>query len=113
MKGAAFVTLIYAILIFIGGILGHIKAGSTTSFITAIVASVLLILSAIGMFKDHLLPCYFGILVIFALDAFFTYRWLLTMKFMPGGLMTLISLAALIIVVLLVRKHLKMQRKRR
>lgn len=113
MKTAAWITFIYGILILIGGIIGHVQSGSTASLVTGIAAGVLLLLAAVGMFRDHLFPCYFGIILIFALDAFFTYRWLLTMNFLPAGLMSLISLVVLIAVVLLIRKHLKQQRKQR
>lgn len=113
MKAAAWVTFFYAILILIGGVFGHLKAASSASFITAVVAGALLVLASIGMYKDHLFPCYFGIILIFILDAFFTYRWLLTMQFFPNGMLSILSLIVLVVVVLLVHQHLKLQQKRK
>ena len=113
MRAAAWITLIYGLFILMGGIIGHLKAASTTSLVVGIIASVLIFFSAFGMLKDHLFPCYFGIIFMLFLDAFFTYRWLLTMRFFPPGMMALLSLVTLIAVVLLVRKHLRRESKSR
>jgi uncharacterized membrane protein (UPF0136 family) len=113
MKAAAWITLFYGILILIGGIIGHIQAASTASLITGIVFGVLLFFSALGMFKDHLFPCYLALLMIILLDAFFTFRWLLTFQFIPAGLLSLVSFVTLVIVALLVRNHLQAQRNKK
>lgn len=112
MKIAAWITLIYGFLLIIGGIIGYIQAASTISLIMGICFSILIFLAAIGMFKDRLLPCYLGIILILILDAFFTYRWLFTFKFFPAGLMSIISMIALIAVAILVRNHLRGERNK-
>lgn len=111
MKKAALITFVYALIIFAGGLVGHLKAKSTVSLIMGIIYGILLIFAAIGMYKDKLLPTYFGLILILMLDAFFTYRWLISFQFMPAGLMTLISIAALLAVVLLVKNHLQNPKK--
>ncbi len=78
-----------------------------------IVFGALLIISAVGMFKDQLLPTYFGLILVLMLDAFFTYRWMITFSFVPAGVMTIISVIVLISLVLLIRKHLNNPRKNR
>ena len=110
MKKAAWVTFFYALIILIGGIMGHAKAASAASLVTGLVFGILLFLSAIGMYKDHLFPAYCGIVFIFLLDAFFIYRWLYTLSFFPAGILSLLSFAVLVAVVILIRNHLKAQR---
>lgn len=107
MKAASWITLIYGIFIFLGGLMGHIKAGSTVSLVSGAVFGVLLVLASFGMFRDHLLPAYFSLILTLLLDAFFTYRWLLTFQFMPSGLMSVITLGVLIVLLVLLRSHLK------
>lgn len=87
--------------------MGHIKAGSTVSLISGSVFGLLLVLASFGMFRDHLLPAYFSLILTLILDAIFTYRWLLTFKFMPSGLMSLITLGVLIALLVLLRSYLK------
>ena len=107
MKAASWITLIYGIFIILGGLMGHIKSASTVSLVTGSLFGLFLVLASFGMFRDHLLPSYFALIITLILDAFFTYRWLLTFKFMPSGLMSLISLGVLIALLVLLRSHLK------
>ena len=107
MKAASWITLIFGILIFLGGLMGHVKAASTVSLVTGSVFGLFLVLASFGMFRDHLLPAYFALILTLILDAVFTYRWLLTFKFMPSGLMSLISFGVLIALLVLLRSHLK------
>lgn len=109
MKAASWITLLYGIFIFLGGLMGHIKAGSTASLISGVSFGVLLVLAAFGMFRDHLLPAYFALILTLVLDAIFTYRWLLTFKFMPSGLMSLLTLGVLAALLVLLKNHLRSQ----
>ena len=113
MKTAAWITLFYGLMILVGGVIGHMKAASTPSLITGTIFGILLLMSAVGMFKDKLFSAYLAVILTLILDAFFTYRWLLTFKFMPSGLMTLISIGVLIAIAILIRNHLKTQRNHR
>ncbi|MDN3506446.1 MAG: TMEM14 family protein [Simkaniaceae bacterium] len=112
MKTPAWITFIYGIIILLGGFMGYTQAASTTSLIMGLVFGVLLLIAAGGMLKNHLLPAYFGIILILLLDAFFTYRWLFTFQFIPAGLLSIISTIVLIAVVLLIRKHLEDERNK-
>ena len=107
MKTASWITLIYGLLVLTGGIMGFVKASSRVSLIAGGLFGILLIVSSFGMMKDHLLPAYFSLIVVLILDAFFTYRWLITFKWMPAGLMAVISLGVLVSLVFLLKNHLK------
>lgn len=103
MKIAAWITIIYALIVLAGGIMGYIKAHSTASVVMGSIFGLLLLLSALGMLGHIYLAAYLAILLTLALDAFFTYRWLLSFKFMPSGLMSIVSLVVLIALTYLVK----------
>lgn len=109
MKLAGWITLIYGVLVLLGGIMGHLKAGSAASLVAGGIFGILLIISSFGVMRDHLLPTYFALILILILDAFFTYRWLLSFQFMPSGFMTLITLAVLVALIVLLRGNFKGQ----
>lgn len=92
----AVIVLIYAILILVGGIIGHAKAASLASLISGIVFGLLLLGCAIALFAKKRWGVYASLVVTFVLDGFFTYRFLKTHVFMPAGLLSLISLVVLI-----------------
>lgn len=96
MQIAGWITLLYGIIILLGGIMGHVKAASKASLIMGLICGALLIGASILIFRKIPMGFLIALILTFALDAFFTYRFFITMKFMPAGLMSIISLAALI-----------------
>jgi uncharacterized membrane protein (UPF0136 family) len=100
MKKLSLLVLIYGVLILIGGIIGHIKAGSQPSLVMGIAMSVLLLLSSFAMYKEKKFGYYAAIVLAFFLDAFFSYRFTITHSFFPAGFMSLVSLAVLIMLLL-------------
>jgi uncharacterized membrane protein (UPF0136 family) len=92
-----YIVALYGLLILIGGIIGHIKAGSNASLVMGVVFGLLLLLSSGGMFSKKYFKkgVYFALVLTLILDAFFTYRFLTTMKFMPAGLLVLVSLGVI------------------
>lgn len=107
MKSAGLITLIYGLLLLVGGLMGRLKAASTASLVTGVGFGLLAIVLSIGIFKRSLFSAYFALILTFLLDAFFTYRLLLTMKFMPSGLMAIISTIVLIAQALLIKKSVQ------
>lgn len=113
VKIASWIVLFYGLMIFFGGIMGYMMAGSIASFIWGTISGILLITASIGMFKNRLIPAYFAIILTLLLDAFFTYRFLYTFKFFPPGIMAFISLVVLIAIVLLLRRGLSRPRRKK
>ena len=107
MKSVGVITLLYVILVLVGGIMGYIKAASTASLISGVSCGLVAILLSIGIFKKRLFSAYLAILLTLGLDAFFTYRLLLTMKFMPAGIMALLSTTVLLAQAILIKKDLQ------
>ena len=84
---------IYIVLLLAGGFVGFLKAGSKASIITSSIFSVLLALCALG----KLGPAYVADIILAVLLLVFGMRFSKKRKFMPGGMllvMTALALAA-------------------
>jgi uncharacterized membrane protein (UPF0136 family) len=84
---------VYIVLLIAGGVAGFLKAGSKVSLITSVVFALALALFATGVMPwprgaDVLL----GLLLIV-----FIVRYVKTKKFMPAGMLILVTAAALIL----------------
>ena len=82
---------IYIVLLVAGGLFGFLKAGSKMSLMTSLLFAVLLSLCAIGTIKE---PIVVDVLLLVLL-VFFGMRFAKKKKFMPGGLMSVLSIATL------------------
>jgi len=85
--------------------MGYLMAGSTASVVMGSISGFLLILSALGMMGKLTSLAHLALIITFILDAFFTYRWILSMKFMPSGLMSIISTIVLVVLAILVKSR--------
>jgi uncharacterized membrane protein (UPF0136 family) len=82
---------IYIILLVAGGLAGFLKAGSKMSLLMSLAFAAALSLCAIRVLRPILLA---DILLLFLL-IFFGWRFAKGRKFMPAGLMTLLTVVAL------------------
>lgn len=84
---------VYIVLLFAGGMVGFLKAKSKASLIMSTAFAAVLILCQLRMIPvSHLAD----IVLIFLL-IFFTVRFSKSRKFMPNGLMSIITFIALIL----------------
>ncbi len=81
---------VYIALIMAGGLMGLIKAGSKASLIASSIFSILL-----ALFALNVLPFQYCWIVVLVLVLFFGKRFLKGRKFMPSGLMAVLSLIVL------------------
>ncbi len=86
---------IYIVLLLAGGLIGFLKAGSKVSLITSAVSAALLILTAIPGLFGATLARGLADAIMAALLVVFAIRLAKTRKFMPSGLMLVITGAAL------------------
>gem|GEM_PF-3004493 len=102
----AYLIFFYAIFILIGGIAGYFKASSLSSLSVAISCTSLLFMALWGFCKKKRwgMPLAFGTTLL--LDLIFNYRFLLTFKFLPSGLLSLVSLVVLIFFYLYIKNPL-------
>ena len=86
---------IYIVLLLVGGLIGFFKAKSKVSLIMSSIFAALLILTAVpGILDDRFARNAANILMA-ALLVVFAMRLAKTKKFMPSGLMLIVTIAAL------------------
>jgi len=94
---ASKVLWIYIILLLVGGLIGFFKAKSKVSLITSAVFAAILILAAIpGILDAHFARNLINIIMALLLVVF-AVRLAKTKKFMPSGLMLVITVVALLL----------------
>jgi uncharacterized membrane protein (UPF0136 family) len=84
---------IYIVLLFAGGLMGFLKAKSKMSLIMSATFAVILILCNLGEIRIQHAADY----VLMFLLLFFVLRFAKSKKFMPNGMMSVITLAALVL----------------
>ena len=82
---------IYIVLLVIGGLIGFLKAKSQTSLIMSVAFAVALSLCA----ADIIFKYYVADILLALLLAVFAMRLVKTKKFMPAGLMLIVTISAL------------------
>ena len=90
-KRSKYVSIVYAILLLIGGAIGFIKAGSVISLGVGILSCTLIIVSCKVGDKDPKSGYFYITSISLVLASFFIYRFIKTHHFMPGGLMAVLS----------------------
>ncbi len=103
-KCTATFVLIYGILLFLGGIMGFVKAQSLFSLVFGFILGTGVILSALAMYKKKKEGTYAALTIAFAVDALFTYRMIATGKVFPAGVICLLSLAVIIALAVSLKK---------
>ena len=96
MRAENFVFWIYIILLLVGGLIGFFKGISNISLITSAVAAALLVLTRSGIF-DPAVARNLANVIMAALLVVFAIRLTKTKKFMPSGLMLVLTAAALML----------------
>lgn len=104
MKLQAILLLVYGALLFIGGIIGHLKAQSSTSLIVGSICAAIVIAAGVGMLKQQFYAYLLACTSVGAIAIFFAYRYWLTGKMMPAGIFTIISLGMFLLLLLMKRK---------
>ena len=90
-KFANLILWIYIILLVIGGLIGFLKAKSNVSLIMSVSFAALLALCAAGIVFQY----YVADILLAALLVVFAMRLSKTKRFMPAGMMLILTLAAL------------------
>ncbi|HZM05263.1 MAG TPA: TMEM14 family protein [Candidatus Saccharimonadales bacterium] len=88
---------IYIVLLVAGGLMGFLKAGSKISLITASLFALLLALCALDIIR----PFYIAKILVAALALIFGVRYSKGRKFMPSGLMALLSFVVFVLLLVL------------
>lgn len=91
MKKKAIIIGCYSILILIGGIIGYVIANSLASLIASSLIALILLGCTALVWKGNLVAYHTTTLLTACLLIFFTYRFFLSYKVAPAGIMALIS----------------------
>ena len=86
---------IYIVLLVVGGLIGFLKAGSKISLIPSTIAAALLVVTAVPGLLAPQLRRGAADVIMAALLVVFCIRLTKTRKFMPSGLMLVLTIAAL------------------
>ncbi len=86
---------IYIVLLLVGGLIGFLKAGSKVSLITSSIAAALLVLTAIPNLLGPNLARGMADVIMAALIVVFAIRLSKTKKFMPSGMLLVVTAVAL------------------
>lgn len=84
---------IYSVVLLAGGIYGFVKVKSTVSLVTSLVFAALLIACALGTFGSP----FVADAILTVLVIVFAKRFQKTRKLMPAGVLTLLTIAVLLI----------------
>lgn len=93
---AAAVPLLYSLVVLVGGVVGYLQAQSMISLIAAFVFGLPLIGASFAVWRGLKSGYYTALGLTVILTIFFHYRFVETQKFMPSGMMAMISILALI-----------------
>jgi len=96
MTKAQILLWIYIVLLMAGGLTGFLKAGSKASLIASSIFAAVL-----ALFALNVLPLAYAWTVLAVLAAFFGRKFIASKKFMPSGLMAILSLVFLALMFLL------------
>ena len=84
---------IYIVLLVVGGLIGYLKAGSKMSLIISAIFAAVLTLCQIGVvFQRHMVDVILAILLVV-----FAWRLSESKRFMPAGLMLVLTVATLVL----------------
>ena len=100
--------IVYGVLLIVGGAVGGARAGSKESLYAGVGSGVVaLICAAVARFGSAMVGYILGAILSVALLGMMASRYMETKKFMPSGMIALLSLAVLVIrVVAILRSRL-------
>lgn len=97
MYFGAYVTAVYALVVLAGGLVGYFVGQSKPSLFAGLIFGILLGLCSYGMFKNSGTAKIGAMVLSGILTLFFANRYLTTLKFMPAGLMIVLSVITLLL----------------
>jgi uncharacterized membrane protein (UPF0136 family) len=96
MTTAQVILWVYIVLLIVGGLIGLIKAGSKASIIASSIFAAVL-----ALFARNILPFAYCWIILLVLLLFFGKRFIKGRKFMPSGMMAVLTLVTLALLLFL------------
>lgn len=91
MKQESILIGCYAVLNLIGGTIGYFLANSLISLLSSVIISSILLASIPFIYKGNSKAYSIATAIVCGLTLFFSYRFFLTYKLAPSGIMSIIS----------------------
>jgi uncharacterized membrane protein (UPF0136 family) len=91
MRFPGIIVIVYSILVLMGGLIGYLFADSLPSLIAGSVFGAVLFASGLGILRKSIIAFFTALTSSGILAAFFSYRYWETAKWMPAGMMALLS----------------------
>lgn len=91
MNFIPYIFLAYGLLLFLGGFIGYAQTGSIASVISGLLAEILSIFGGVGMIKRIPYSDIASIILTVLFTLFFSYRYWVTHKVMPGLVFAILS----------------------
>lgn len=95
-----FFPILFGILTIVGGLMGYIKAGSTTSLMAGGISGALILLFATMWLKNSKMGWMGTFLVTLVLGGWFANKFLATGAMMPAGMMVVLSLINMLVLLI-------------
>ena len=99
MEAAKIYFIVFGALTIVGGIVGYVKAGSAASIIAGSITGVLLLVAAFLLPERRMVGLATALIISLLLAAQFIPKLLRTGRFMPAGIMSLLSVIGIIVVI--------------
>jgi uncharacterized membrane protein (UPF0136 family) len=96
MENAAIEVWVYGVIMILGGIAGFARVGSKASLISGVGFGLLLLISGIGVWNGSQICLMATILIALLLVVLFAIRFAKKRRFMPAGLLAILSLVAVV-----------------
>jgi len=97
MQNTAIEIWIYGVIMILGGIMGFVKVGSKASLISGVGMGWALLASGYGVWGGSADSLMVALVIAALLLVLFAIRYAKTRRFMPGGMLAILSLLAMAI----------------
>ena len=97
MHGTAIIVWVYSALMAVGGVIGYVKVRSKASLLAGLGFGLMLLASGYGVWQGSRQSLMASAVMAALLVAIFAVRLAKTRRFMPAGVLAVLSTAALIV----------------
>ncbi|MCB1109652.1 MAG: TMEM14 family protein [Chlamydiia bacterium] len=104
LKKIGFIIFIYSLIVCAGGVMGFVMKDSLPSLVMGSFFGLSLLFLSIKTMTFYRWALITATLLILCLDAFFSYRFLLSQSLFPAGIMLILTTAVLLFIMLQLKK---------
>ena len=94
MENTAFEVWVYGVIMILGGIAGFVRVGSKASLISGVGFGLVLLVTGIGIWRGSQSNLMAAEVIALLLVVLFAIRYAKKRRFMPAGMLAILSLAA-------------------